>query len=211
MVAATSGHAAECGEPDFGDSGSYVTAIIKAVGKTKFTDDAGKAMSAYLLRGDEVVVMSHDGSKSCVAYENRKFDVTTGWISSASLGAAMSAVSAPKGWQGAFTADNYGTQIRLKPLKNGQVSADGEAYWANSPEAAQNGGLHDGAMSGEGIVKDGALHINSSSDGAPCKVDMRRLGRTYLIAEDNIVEQDGGPACGGANVSFTGLYVLGTK
>jgi len=203
--------AAECGEPDFGESGSYSAAAIKAAGKTRFSDDAGKAMSAYLLKGDEVIVMSQDGQKSCVAYENAGFDVTTGWIVSTALGQAAPVVSVGKSWRGAFTADSYGTQIRLKPLKNGRVSAEGEAYWANSQEAAETGGLDDGAMSGEGSVKDGVLHIDSSSDGAPCKVDMRRLGRTYLIAEDNIIEQAGGPACGGANVSFTGLYVLGSK
>lgn len=200
-----------CGEPEFGGSAGYATAVVKASGKTRFSDDSGEATSAYLLRGDEVVVMDSAGTKSCVAYKSVKFDLTTGWIPSASLGPAARPVTRPAGWRGTFIADSLGTQISLKPLANGRISADGEAYWAMSAQAAETGGLHEGSMTGEGTLQNGALDIDSSSDGAPCKVGMRRLGRSYLIAEDNIVEQGGGPACGGANVTFTGLYVLKSK
>lgn len=208
---AMAGAAEVCGQPIFEGSADYATALVKAPGKTRFSDDAGKPASAYLLPGDEVVVMDSVGPKSCVAYESTKLEMTTGWIPTASLGPMAKPVVRPAGWRGTFIADSFGTQIRLKPLANGHISADGEAYWAMSAQAAENGALHDGSMSGEGALKDGALHIDSSSDGAPCRVDIRRLGRTYLVAKDNIVEQDGGPACGGANVTFTGLYVLKAK
>ena len=94
-------------------------------------------------------------------------------------------------------------------LKDGKLAISGEAaYGARDPARVNSGGVNPGSIDGEAAPKGNVIALGEGYDGAAapssldqsdCKVRLRLFGR-YLVAEDNL-------ACGGHNVSFTGVYV----
>ncbi len=206
--------AEDCSTYGFDGSENYSGAVInKAAGKVHFKDDAGKEQSTYLLPGDEVVVLSMQNNLSCVVYVSNKFEETTGWLPSADLKALPTANNADS-WRGTFIRDELGSKAQLKALKNGHVKVDVEAFWAMSVELAKQGGANVGDLGGEGALKAGALHIMpDASDKLTvqdnCIGDLRRIGRRYLLIEDNRDKLRGDSilTCAGHNVTFSGLYI----
>jgi hypothetical protein len=74
----------------------------------------------------------------------------------------------------------------------------------------RSGAVNTGEISGGGEPRDGALAIGYANGSAPpppggpdCAARLRLLGR-YLVVEDN-------GACGGMNVSFSGIYVRNSQ
>jgi hypothetical protein len=197
----------ECQNVNFGESQTYQTAL--ATKKANFADDKGAATKSYVLKGDEVVVISEIAGKACVEFATPKAE-TWGWVSVSDLGPLRKPPSNVSDWKGKFQRDEMGSEIELTPKKNGMVEASGDAYWAMSAELAKTGALHDGSFGDVGEVKDGAAHIGSPQDGMDCSVDVRLLSSRYLIAGNQGVgmgDDDKASGCWGANVTFEGLYV----
>lgn len=200
--------AEDCQTANFADSQAYQTAMAKK--KIYFQDDKGAQTASYILKGDEVVVVSQQAGKACVEFSTPKAE-TSGWVALNDLGPLRKPPSTVADWKGTFQRDEFGSSIELTPQKDGKVKASGDAYWAMSAESAKNGALHDGSMEDAGEVKDGAAHIGSpAKDGTDCSVDLRLLSSHYLVAGNQGVGFGGdakASGCWGANVTFEGLYV----
>jgi xylose isomerase len=67
----------------------------------------------------------------------------------------------------------------------------------HDPDRVKRGAVHVGALGTQGVPKGDRLNV-VDTDGYPCRVRMRLL-LPYLIVADN-------GACGGMNVSFSGVY-----
>lgn len=198
--------AVDCESYSFSESASYSAArVAKSAGKARFRAGDGTPEKAYLLPGDEVVVLSSSGDMACVVYVNRKYEETFGWLRRSDL----VLLKQPTAWKGTFVRDELGSTATLKPLKDGRVDVTVEAYWAMSLETARTGGINEGGIGGEEKPKDGVVHIPPApEDNNNCEADMRLIGTRYLLVEDNRDRLgDDVLTCAGHNVTFTGLYV----
>jgi len=198
--------AEECDSYGFEGSASYQAAKVrKGVAKARFMDSTGAAQAAYLVPGDEVVVLARSGDLSCAVYVSRKFDETIGWLKSS----VLVEVKPSKAWKGTFQRDQLGSEAVLKPLKDGRVDVSVSAYWAMSLEAARNGGINEGGLGGEVKPVNGVIHIDAvPAENNNCEADLRLMGSRYLLIEDNRDRLgDDILTCAGHNVTFTGLYV----
>ncbi len=166
-------------------------------------NNAACTQTAYLVPGNLVLVGKTDGAFTCVAYQsitNPKPNWHNGWLPSASITPVLPD-SAPfsADWIGSWI--HGGGNIMIKPSKNGAVSVSGEAFY----DAAQN--VHTGVIEAKAkpaynllqFADDGTSPFNKSSDDQGlCLVRMQRV-ENLLVVEDN-------NACGGAMVTFTGIY-----
>jgi len=164
---------------------------------------------AYLVPGDEVVVTGSSGEFVCVSYADRKGRTTYGWFPRAAVTRVEDPGAVRKGdWIGEWRSGPEST-IRIAPgARPDAFRIEGDATWgALDPGRVERGGVHIGTLEGEtqaeganlsfGMGENGTLPFDEADD-VDCKVQMRRLG-SYLLVKDNGM-------CGGANVTFTGLY-----
>ncbi|MFC0283603.1 hypothetical protein ACFFJB_08300 [Camelimonas abortus] len=172
--------------------------------------------TAYVVAGDRVIVSGSAGDFVCAHYvaSRRRAGVTlpeivrSGWLSAAELTPEPAAVPAgPDAWTGTWR--RVEAQIRIAPGRDpGTLAVAGEATFGGlDPARVKRGAVNTGEFSGEARPQGGGLSFAVTADGfAPaergdessCKVWLRRVG-PWLLAEDNGL-------CGGANVSFRGLY-----
>jgi hypothetical protein len=208
---------ANCNGVDWNDNQTLVVSKVIAASRVNFIkspyDDDFKAdtcptatdacrRNAYLVTGDLVLSGKTRGDFTCISYQSptaKKQDWTTGWLPSSAL-APVAPMAAPKmkDWIGRW--DHPGGGIEIKPGgTGGKLQIEGEM---TVPTARD---FHNGVIRAEvtpekdtiALLNDGTLPFETKSDDA-CRVRMQRIG-AWLMVEDN-----GG--CGGAGVSFTGLY-----
>lgn len=153
-------------------------------------------MSAIVLRhkDDALLLARRSGNYVCAFYRNKGRD-SAGWVALSSL-RSLPKTDHPsaRAWIGYWRdGDN---QIHLKANPDASVSVKGNAYWPSAhpdPEDAP-AGPNIGAVTGHGKPRASQLKI---LDGA-CKLSLHFIG-DMLVAADNM-------NCGGANVSFSGVY-----
>jgi hypothetical protein len=166
---------------------------------------------AYLVPGDLVLTGKINGGFTCVAFQPLRDKAqiwTKGWIVSTSLApVAPSAAEQPADWIGTWR--HTGGEITIKPAKNGNKNANknknGMLAIAGEHTYPAAGSVHTGEFSADAKPAGGVLAFVDGGDKpfdeageGECQVRMQRLG-TLLVVEDN-------GACGGAMVTFTGLY-----
>ena len=159
---------------------------------------------AYLVTGDLVLVGRTRGAFTCVSYlsTNRSKKVpgwTINWLPSAALApVAPTAASDPSDWLGSWDQRYAGIEIKPGGL-GGRLRIEGIAAYPTARD------FHTGAIDAEvkpetdsiSFLNDGWMPYETQCDSG-CRVRMHRIG-DLLLVEDN-----GG--CGGAGVTFTGLY-----
>jgi hypothetical protein len=157
---------------------------------------------AYLVTGDLVLTGRTRGDFTCVSYQSptaKKQGWTVGWLPNSAL-TPVPPMASPKmeDWIGSWEHPGGGIEIKRGGL-GGRLKIEGIMVVPTAHD------FHNGAFTAEAkpdkdtlaFLNDGTLPFESKCDDA-CRVRMRRIG-PWLIVEDN----DG---CGGAGVSFTGLY-----
>lgn len=166
---------------------------------------AGCRDTAYLVPGDIVLALPgpHRGHL-CASYANKRGRETSGWLPAASLIEVAPKAIDEAGWVGTWLRTE--AEIKIRRGKQGLTVEGSATYGALDKSRVERGAVNlgefDGAARRSGDTalvadKDIASFVTAPSDR--CAVQMRRAG-PYLIVEDN-------RACGGMNVSFTGLYV----
>ena len=169
-------------------------------------------LKAFLVPGDQVLVNATEGPFVCAIFKSQTGTETRGWLPRAALElVAPEAAPAPK-WAGKWRRDR-GAEIVLKS-DGDEVKVSGTAIWgASDPERVKRGAVHEGELDDSGKPRGQVLAIgydpdrsgfpparDAASDG--CAAQLQLFDR-YLMVKDN-------GKCGGANVSFTGLYVRTT-
>jgi hypothetical protein len=213
---------ANCNGVEWDDNDALVVAKVTASPRVNFVkspyDDELKAdgcpaateacrKRSYLVAGDLVLAGRTHGTFTCVSYQtpkphnkpHRRPIWTTGWLPSAVLKpVAPMAAPRPADWLG--TWDQPHATIEIKPGGlGGRLRIEGVAVYPTAQDV-HNGTIDAQVMpAGDSItfLDDGWFPFETKCDTG-CRVRMRRVG-PWLVVEDN-------GDCGGAGVTFTGLY-----
>jgi hypothetical protein len=160
---------------------------------------------AFVVAGDSVLVQSKDGSFACATFADRRGRQTSGWLATSAL--APTPPDPNPQWIGRWTS---GPEKRIViTRKKGRLEVSGDATWgASDPERARSGGVNMGEFGaslkpGGGDVAftldlKGETLPYKAGDENDCRLRLSRRG-PYLLVHDNM-------RCGGANVTFSGIY-----
>jgi hypothetical protein len=206
-----------CNGVDWDDARALVVSKVIATPRVNFVkspyDDDFKAATcpsaggacrkaSYLVTGDLVLTGKTRNDFTCVSYQSPTAKAqtwTTGWLPSSALAPFAPTMSpAMTDWIGVWDHPGGGVTIKAGGL-GGRLKIEGEMV---TPTARD---FHNGAFRAEAAPKggviaflnDGTLPFDFKCEDA-CRVRMQRVG-AWLLVEDNA-------GCGGAGVSFTGLY-----
>jgi hypothetical protein len=173
--------------------------------------------SAYLVKGDEVILSRSRNGFVCAAFLAPRRRMVLGWL-------PADAVARRRGngdvrfedwvgdWQFDLRAPRYRAQgftITKSASKPGMLHIEGNANYADDQAAARKGYVNTANIAGEVAATGAVLEFDDgdednpvpkerAGDGGSCHVQMRLLGR-YLLAKDDW-------QCGGQNVTFWGIY-----
>lgn len=186
------------------ESEEYQIARINGSAKERayFHDDtrddcpAGKGCQAksYLVPENEVLISRVLNSDwGCAWYTPRKGSPTIGWISMRRLDFLPGGLNLlAQDWLGNWKY--YDNSILISKGQGGELVVKGEAFWKGLGDNIHIGELDDTAKPTGNILK---LGENETSE-YDCKATLTLVGK-YLVASDN-------NNCGGANVTFSGVY-----
>lgn len=188
------------------DSKEFKIGTVKAIAskskRTYFFNDYETACptseacrtKSYIIPGDRVIVSRVYKGFACSWYFGKTGSETTGWIKASDLDIATPIAKTPiRAWLGNW---GYGdNSITLTENKLPQtLNVSGEAFWKGLGD-----NIHFGELDGLAAPKGNVLKFGEAdTDEYACKATMHLVGG-YLIVADNRY-------CGGANVTFTGVY-----
>jgi len=208
---------ANCNGVDWDDTSMLVVSKVIATPHANFIkspyDDDFKAETcpaateacrrkAYVVTGDLVLSGKTRGDFTCVSYQaptEKRPAWTTGWLPTAALTpVAPTAMPEEKDWIGNWDHPYGSIEIKRGGL-GGRLKIEGIMVVPTAHD------FHNGAITAEArphngtiaFLNDGTLPFETKCEDA-CRVRMQRIG-PWLVVEDN-------NGCGGAGVSFTGLY-----
>lgn len=220
LATSTTAAAAPAGDcqdgPDFRQPARLATVIgparapfVKSTWQNKACPSAGVECreAAYLVAGNQVLVNGTSGDFACATYRGAKGATRSGWIASVSLKVEPVATPALADWVGTWTSGPEQT-IAIAAKGEALVLKGDATYGALDPERVRRGGVHigqfaatakpTGASLGFSEGEEGRTRPYGNPDDTVCQVRLR-LVPPFLQAESN-------QACGGMNVTFTGLY-----
>lgn len=153
-------------------------------------DSPACRQSAYVVPGDRLLTGTEHGAYSCGYYSDGKSE-TAGWLPTARLERRPAAKPDRGAWLGAW---RYGdSTLNIRPSGAG-LSVSAHAYW---PSKSDPDG-HEGHLDATAIPSGATLALADPDDDQGCRLTLALLS-TSLVAHDN-------GACGGANVSLSGVY-----
>lgn len=183
------------------ESKDYRLAKIKGAAgdKVYFHDDGHERCpadqscrgKAYVITNDQVIVSRTFGRFACSWFQPRKGNETVGWIESDRLEWLDSKRQPTEGeWLGEWRA--YDNSIRISKATVGELSITGEAIWGSGSRT------HTGKLDHNAKPSADKMNFGDGRGEYDCRVAMQLVG-PYLVVGDNL-------NCGGANVSFSGVY-----
>lgn len=157
---------------------------------------------AYLVGDDLVLVGRTMGDFTCVSYQppHAKAQTwTTGWLPRMAL-VKVEPLAAPalSDWTGSW--EHPGGGLVIKKSAGGRLRIEGDQV-VPAGRDLNNGSLGAAAEPKDGLiafVDDGSTPFAQPNAGDECRVRLQRVGPSLLVEDNN--------DCGGAGVSFTGLY-----
>jgi hypothetical protein len=211
------GDPSNCNGVDWSDKQALVVSKVAAAGprvnfiKSPYDDDFTAAAcpadteacrrKSYVVPGDLVLTGRTRGAFTCVIYQSplaKKQVWARGWLPSSTLTPAAPMPS-PKAADWIGTWVHPGGEISISRGDGGKLHVEGEMTVPTAKD------FHNGQFEAQvtpqndtiAFADDGSVPFEKA-DEAGCRVRMQRIG-PWLMVEDN----DG---CGGAGVSFIGLY-----
>lgn len=147
---------------------------------------------AYLVAGDLVLAGRKRGPFTCVSYQSplaKKQIWVNGWLPSAALTPVLPMPNPEiSDWVGTWY--HPGGPIEIRKAKGGKLHVEGGMTVPTAKD------FHNGDFAGDVMPKgDTIAFVDQYGE---CRVRLQRIG-PWLLAVDN-------SGCGGAGVSFTGLY-----
>ncbi len=208
---------ANCVGAEWDDAHPLIVAKVTASPRANFVkspdDDDFKAdacpaatpacrKKSYLVTGDLVLAARARGGFTCVAYPSpagKKPTWTRGWLPSSALRpvAPMAEPGLPD-WVGSWDQPHARVEIKQGGI-GGRLQIEGIAAFQGARDV-HTGAIDAQVMPGKDTIAfldDGWLPFETKCDSG-YRVRMRRVG-PWLLVEDN-------GDCGGAGVTFTGLY-----
>ena len=181
---------------DLGPEFRPYLAQVVGVGHIELVPDfrpPGARGNPYLLPGDEVVMLRFEPARVYVAFTapTGSAATTEGWIRADAL---RLVADDSQHWDGVWRSTRE-KEIQISPQTAGVYRISGQATWGSSdPDRVKLGAINVGDLDGT-IKPDGA---QAGFDDSICHVSFRLFG-SYLLVDDN-------EACGGLNVTFSGVY-----
>ena len=160
-------------------------------------DDQACRLKTYVIANDEVIVSRTSGKFACSWFQPRKGTETVGWIETDRLAwQETTRRPAMPDWLGEWRA--YDNVISISKAKAaGMLAIKGEATWGSGAST------HTGELDYDAKPSADKMKFGDGTDERDCQVTMQRVGK-YLVVGDNL-------HCGGANVSFSGVYQKNPK
>lgn len=173
----------------------------KAAGRAYFYDDmspncpesASCRTKNYVVAGDTVITNRKRGDFLCAWYSPKKGWTTVGWLKASDLDFPVSRGDiSERSWTGEW---RYAlNSITITPDKlAGFLNVAGNAIWKGLGD-----NVHIGELDGAFPYKGGVLEYSSGDSQYDCRATLR-LVDAFLVVRDNM-------NCGGANVTFSGIY-----
>lgn len=175
--------------------------FVKAA-KTSFHDDqktncpaaAGCKTTSYVVKGDTIITNKKFGAFTCGWFTSAKGGVKVGWLRTADLDfPAMLHDASERVWIGEWSYASNTISFTSNKL-SGFLNVAGTAIWKGLGD-----NVHVGELDGRFSHKDGVLEYSDGDSEYDCKATMQLAVERYLIVADN-------GNCGGANVTFSGIY-----
>ena len=154
---------------------------------------------------DVVAGPEHENGLVCIAIPDE--DAFGGLVDADDI--VIRQTKRPPSWDGRW--EMFNAAIEIRNGESGWIEVEGYAeYGADDPVRVANGSVHVGSFAGRiSLDPDDLYYVGVAFDGEntkpldqaedhECTVEMRRVGN-WLWVDDN-------GKCGGANVSFTGVY-----
>ncbi len=147
-------------------------------------------LAAYVIAGDRLLTAGTHGPYTCAYYTNGKTEAA-GWLPTAQLQPQPVPAANRHDWLGTW---HYGDSKLTIKSAGPNLAVAAEAYWPSKSDP--NG--HEGTLNAE--AKPDAAHLSLADPDDPqgCKL-------TLTLIAANIVAHDNN-ACGGANVTLSGIY-----
>jgi hypothetical protein len=158
--------------------------------------ETAKCRGTTVLAPGAIVLTGHRHGDYLCAFDPAHDDA--GYVAAARLQPLpVDAAPALKTWVGLW---RYGDDTIRLTAKGATLSVDGQAYWPSAHPSARQfpGGPNVGDLSGTAAPKGNAVTFAEANDPQDCSATLRLIG-DVLVAADN-------GACGGMNVSFSGVY-----
>jgi hypothetical protein len=148
---------------------------------------------AYVPRGGSIITNRTRGKFVCAWYIGDNGRSRVGWLRSADLGILMGIEGIGlKPWVGKWVYGANSIDLTIDP--NGtSLIVSGKAVWKGLGHNVHTGEINDNVT-----PKDFEFVISEEGDGGGCRATAKKL-LDYLIVTDNM-------KCGGANVTFSGVY-----
>jgi hypothetical protein len=162
-------------------------------GNERCPDDQSCRLKTYVVRNDEIIVSRTFGKFACSWFQPHKGNETVGWIETDRL-AWRGSIRPPAelDWLGEWR-DAYENFIRISKSKEaGMLAIKGEATWGAGSRT------HTGELDYDAKPSADQMNFGDGTDERDCQVTMHLVGK-FLVVGDNL-------HCGGANVSFSGVY-----
>lgn len=205
------------GTPDFEQPAGLATVIgservpfVKSQWQDKTCPSAAASCreAAYLVAGNRVLVNGTLRDFACATYRGAKGATRSGWIARAALKAEPAAEPGLSDWAATWVSGPEQT-ITIVPKGDSLVLVGEATYGLQDPDRVRRGGVHLGQFQATARPTGPNLAFTEGEDGGrtrpyglpddlSCQVRLR-LVPPFLQAQSNT-------ACGGMNVTFTGLY-----
>ncbi|WP_370178018.1 hypothetical protein [Alteriqipengyuania sp.] len=154
---------------------------------------SGCRSNSYVIDGDNLVVGRRIGDFVCAFYPSTQGG-TAGWINIGALHIRPLDARPPLArWLGAWS-DGMSADVDILS-KDGRTYIVGEAFWPARPEENEWISIHIGEVNDRLAI---AGHRATYADENLCELELTLLPDFLLIADNR--------KCGGANVSFSGVY-----
>jgi hypothetical protein len=147
---------------------------------------------SYLVTSDKVVTGRVLDGYRCVFFPNRGGG-SAGWVDAGRLQVVPLPAPALADWAGHWQDGDNTLELRLR---DGRLQATGAAYWP-SARTERPYGPHIGQINAQSVPHGRSVDF-VDDDIDECRLHAQWLGE-YLLVSDNT-------QCGGANVSFDGVY-----
>ncbi|MCA9837516.1 MAG: hypothetical protein KC422_11385 [Trueperaceae bacterium] len=149
-------------------------------------------LSSYLIPGDTVILAEHFFADFvCAWYEPENGEETVGWLRQDDLElVAFAAEPTFDEWQGVWK-DAENTLVINESFFGEGLIIEGQAFWIGLDDT-----IHTGGVFGKSFPTGNKLKLFDLD--YDCELELWLLD-SYLIAKDN-------KQCGGANVTFDGIY-----
>lgn len=194
-----------CREGLFTKEGSLFSIVVakgKPSDRVYFHDDDPESCPgdekcrrrSYVIGGDRLVVNRKYDGFVCGWYAPRSGKApTVGWLKQSDVFYQKTDERVPlSAWLGEWKYADNSINFTHNKLA-GFLNVTGDAFWKGVGD-----NIHIGELDGRFQPRGGVIMYSDGDDEYDCKAKMRMVGE-FLVVSDNM-------NCGGANVSFSGIY-----